>query len=186
MHYLKLKFDFGEIFMNKSILITGVPGSGKSSIVNELNKRGYKAYDIESIRGLFANVDKETGKVIRNHSDNDLEQVKRRDWVCNKKKLRKLLSRNKTGVVFYSGTASNIDELLPLFDKVFLLKASRETIRRRLSKRTSKSFGNNPEIRKWVLSWKGWWENHMRRRGAVTINANHSVQKIATDILGKI
>ncbi|HIH11772.1 TPA: SDR family NAD-dependent epimerase/dehydratase, partial [Candidatus Woesearchaeota archaeon] len=33
--------------MNKSILITGVAGSGKSAVCDELNKRRYKAYGIE-------------------------------------------------------------------------------------------------------------------------------------------
>lgn len=44
--------------MNKSILVTGVAGSGKSAISSELKKFGYKSYDIESIKGLFLMVDK--------------------------------------------------------------------------------------------------------------------------------
>ena len=48
--------------MNKSILITGVAGTGKSAVCDELNKLGYKALGIEDIDGLFTIVHKKTGK----------------------------------------------------------------------------------------------------------------------------
>ncbi len=169
--------------MNKSILITGVAGSGKSAVCKELKKLGYKAYDIEGIAGLFKMVDKKTGKPAKNYDNYNLESVKQADWICNKKKLQQLMLKNSKGIVFYCGTASNLDDLLPLFDKIFLLKISQKVLRKRLSKRTSNDFGRTSEVQRWIFSWKKWWEDHMREKGAIVIDANHPLQKIATDII---
>lgn len=179
--------------MNKSILITGVSGSGKSFLCDKLNKLGYKSYDIEEMPGLFNMINKSTGKVtsLNEYDKHNLECIKQHDWTCDKKKLQKLISKNAkenvlNNVVFYCGTASNTDELLPLFDKVILLKASSETTRNRLGTRTSNDFGRTEEVQKWVLTWKEWWENHLSEKGAVIIDANRDAKKIIKDILNTI
>ena len=48
--------------LHKSMLITGVAGSGKSAVCKELKKLGYLAHDIESVAGLFMMVDKKNWK----------------------------------------------------------------------------------------------------------------------------
>ena len=170
----------------KSVLITGIAGSGKSVICSELKNRGYQTYDIEDIDGLFAMVNKRTGKIAEDHDNDDLKSVKQSDWICDKEKLRVLLNECSKGPCFYCGTAANIDDLLPLFDRVFLLIASPEMTRKRLSTRKSKDFGNTPEVQEWVLSWKDWWENHMKEKDAVIINADQKVDVVAENIIQKL
>lgn len=169
--------------MNKSILITGVAGSGKSAVCDELKKLGHKAYGIENIDGLFAMVNKKTGKIAEDHNNDDLESVKQHDWICDKNKLQRLIRKNSKGIVFYCGTAFNLDDLLPLFDKIFLLKVSQKVIRKRLSTRTSNGFGRTSEVQRWIFSWKKLWEDHMREKGAIVIDANRGLREIATDIV---
>ena len=174
--------------MNKSILITGDSGSGKSFLCGELMKLDYRAYDIENMHGLFSMIDKITGKKADYYDKHNLEWIKQHDWICDKNKLQELVSKNAketvvNDIVFYCGTASNTDELLPLFDKVFLLKASPETIRSRLGIRKSNDFGHTSEVQEWMLEWKDWWENHMRENGAIIIDANRDISEIITDIL---
>ncbi len=171
--------------MNKSILITGVAGSGKSTICKELKKLGYKAYGIEDIKGLFAWVDKSTGKIDEEYDNKNLKLVKQHDWICNKNKLQRLIHKNPKGIVFYCGTASNLDDLLPLFDKIFLLKVSPKILRERLSTRKSNDFGGTPQVQKWILSWKKWWEEHICEKGAIIINANRNIQEISNEIIKK-
>lgn len=93
------------------------------------------------------------------------------------------MRKNSKGIVFYCGTASNLDDLLPLFDKIFLLKVSQKVLRQRLSTRTSNEFGRTSEVQKWVFSWKKWWEDYMKEKGATVINASRSLREIATDII---
>ena len=167
-----------------NVLITGVAGTGKSALCKELRKRGYPAYDIEDIPGLFQMVDKRTGKPFQDYDNYDLEKVKNADWVCDKKKLEKLLRENqRDGPVFYCGVASNVDELLPLFDKVFLLVASEPVLRKRLSTRTSNDFGRTREVQDWIFEWKGWWEKKMKKKGAVIVDADKPLEEVAREII---
>ena len=174
--------------MNKSILVTGISGSGKSSVYGELVKRGYKAYDIENMTDLFTMIDRRTGRTGDTYDKENLESVKQHDWICDKIKLQALVSKSAkdsafNSMVFYCGTASNLDELLYLFDKIFLLKVSPELLRKRLSTRKSYGFGRTSEIQEWIFSWKEWWENHMLEKGAITIDANRNCQEITNDIV---
>ena len=169
--------------MNKSVLVTGVPGSGKTAICEELKKMGHKAYNIEEMSGFFKMVNKKTRKSAKDYNNYNLESVKQHDWICNKKKLQQLIKKNSQGIVFYCGTASNIDDLLPLFDKAFLLKVNEKTLRKRLSTRTSNSFGRTSEVQKWVFGWKKWWEGHIQEKGAIVINANINLNKAAKEVV---
>ena len=150
-----------------------------------MNKRGYKAYDIEEIDGLFSWKDKNTGNLVDVIDNQDLELVKQHDWVCNKKALERLMSENKD-IAFYCGTASNTDEIWSLFDKVFLLIASNETTRKRLSIRKTNNFGREEDVQEWVLTWKEWWENHLKEKGATIIDANKSLVEVVDEIIKKI
>ncbi len=172
--------------MNKSILINGIAGSGKSAVCAELKKLGYKAYDIEIMEGLFSLVNKTTKEIVKDYDKydkNNLESVKQHNWICDKKKLQQLVRKNSKGIVFYCGTAVNLDDLLPLFDKIFLLKTSQKVLRERLSTRTSSDFARTPEVQDWIFRWKNWQEDQMREKGAIVIDANRSLQEIATDII---
>jgi dephospho-CoA kinase len=169
--------------MNKSILITGITGSGKSAVCDELKKRGYKAYDIEIMEGLFNLVDNKTGKIVNGYDNKNLEWVKRHDWVCNRKKLQELVRKNAKDVAFYCGTAGNLDELLFLFGKIFLLKVSPKILRERLSTRKSNDYGRTSEVQDWIIEWKDWWEKHMIENGAIVIGADRGIKEVTTDIL---
>jgi len=171
--------------MNKSILITGIAGSGKSAICGELNRLGYKAHDIEDIKDLFKMINKKTGKGAHNYDNSNLESVKNHEWICDKKKLQQLINNNSKGIVFYCGVASNLNDMFPLFDKIFLLKVGPKILCKRLSTRTSNDFGRTPEVQKDLLIWKKDWEDYVCKKGAVIINANQNLQNVANDIIKK-
>ena len=99
---------FGNI-MNKSILVTGISGTGKSTIANELNNQGYKAISIEDIEGLCTIINKKTGKPFKNFDINNIEMIKQSDWICNKKKLQLIILKNYKVIVFYCGSSSTFD-----------------------------------------------------------------------------
>lgn len=169
--------------MNTSILITGVAWSGKSAVSDEIKRLGYASYGIEEWYGLFAMVHKKTWKISDNFDNSDQESVKQHSWLCDKNKLQKLINDNKQKIGFYCWIASNIDELLPLFDKIFLLKANEKTLGERLTNRTSNDFGRTPEVQKWVFSWKEEWENDMCKKGAIVVDANADLEKVVADII---
>lgn len=170
--------------MNK-VLITGVSGSGKSALSQILRDRGYAAHDTEEIDGLYKMVNKETGDEVTGWDNFDSEAVKNRDWICNVEMLKELLAKEKKDLVFYCGAASNINELIPLFDMVILLVADKKIIRERLTSRTSNDFGRAKGVQDLVVGWKDWWEKDLKEKGAVVVNANNDLDKVATEVLEK-
>lgn len=56
-------------------------------------------------------------------------------------------------------------------------------LRERLSARASNEFGRTSEVQKWVFSWKKWWENYIKEKGAIVIDASHPLHQIANDII---
>ena len=169
--------------MNRAILVTGVAGSGKSTTCWELKRRGYSAYDIENIPGLFAFVNKSTRKPVSDYGYDDPEWFEKHNWICDKVKLERLVLDNQPNLGFYCGIASNMEDLFPIFGKVFLLTVSPESLRERLSKRRADDFGQAPPIQEWLLGWKDTWEKEMRRKGAVVINAEWEVGKVVDEVI---
>ena len=171
--------------MNRSILVTGVSGSGKSAVCEELNNSGNVAFDIERIPGLFKNIHRDTGKVVEYFGGSDLNLAKQHDWICDKGKLISLINENSNGIVYYCGVATNLDEIIPMFDKVFLLVAGEKETRERLTHRTSNNYGRTPEVQDWIFTWKERLEKHIIDQGAEVIDANQDLRKVVDDIIKK-
>lgn len=169
--------------MKKAILVTGVAGSGKSVVSKYLNSLGYEAYDFEEMEGMFVMYRKDTKEVFEGY-ENTPEKIENADWICHVDKLKELLTKQKSELAFYCGIASNMDDIIPLFDKMILLKADSDTIVKRLSNRGgTEKMGATEESRQMVLGWKDWWENEMEKKGAVVINANGRVEEVAKKII---
>jgi broad-specificity NMP kinase len=173
--------------LHKNILVTGVSGTGKSALCEELKKMGYQAYDLEMMEGYFAMHKKGTGEKISYRFDNNnLKEMEKYDWLCDIPKLKELIEKNKDKTVFYCCTGSNINDLMPLFDKTILLTASEDVLRHRLTTRTSNDYGKSTEIQDWTFSWKDWWEDNVRELGVIEIDANQNLEKVASDIIEQI
>jgi len=169
--------------MKKVIFVTGVTGSGKSSISKKLNELGNKAHDIEEIDGLFCVKDNITGQVIKNRNNRNLEEIKKGNWVCDVKKLQELIDTEQSELSFYCGTARNYEEVLPLFDKVILLVASEQVTRDRLSSRVNRNYGKTKEVQDWIMTWKEQWENEIKDKGAIIVDANKNLEEVAEEVI---
>ncbi len=167
--------------MKKAILITGVSGSGKSTVCKALIGLGYEAYDIESIPGLFSLVDPYTDKPLDKNLG-DLGEKLDADWVCDTEKLKPLIASQKNNVAFYCGGTSRTKELMAQFDSTVVLQVSDKTTRERLSTRLQGEFGNSEDTRQWVLSWKHRVEADWLASGGISVNAEADPTSVAKDI----
>lgn len=172
--------------MKKSILITGVSGAGKSTLSNKLNELGYKAYDMEEVPDLFAMFDKKTGKPVVDHDNADLKKVLDMDWICDTEKLASIIANETSELTFYCGNASDMDSILPFFDMAILLKVGEKAMRHRLTTRTTNDFGRTAEIQDWILTWKDWWENDMKEKGAIVIDTDRNVENVIKEVIEKV
>ena len=107
------------------VLLTGMSGTGKSSIIAELRRLGYRAVDMDE-SGWSA-------------YDTDGHQL----W-CEEP-LAKLLATDRSEHLFVSGCAENQGKFYPQFDHIVLLSAPADVIRRRLDARTNNTYGKRPE-----------------------------------------
>ena len=169
--------------MKKSVFITAVSGSGKSTVCKALINLGYEAYDIESIPGLFSLVDPQTGKALAGKNLGDLEEGLDADWVCDIKKLKALIAHQKSEVAFYCGGTSRTEELMAQFDSTVVLQVSDETTRKHLANRLEGEFGDGKDTKDWVLSWKHRVEADWLAAGGVGVSAEADPDTVAKDIV---
>lgn len=164
----------------KRYYITGVCGTGKSTIAEELNKRGIFAVDLDLLCSWKNNETKEpTEKQIGG------DFLEANDWYCDIPKLKDILNKD-TAVAFVVGVAANQDEFLDMFDKIFLLQCSPETFIKRIDSRTNNDFGKHPIEKEHVLNWYTELEANMLAKGAISINTEAPVGEVVDAILSKI
>jgi dephospho-CoA kinase len=113
----------------KRVLLTGMSGTGKSSVVRELVARGYKAVDTD---------------------DGWCEPLSegRQQW--REDAIQELLDTEDADVLFVAGCEENQVGFHPRFDQIILLSAPIETVLERLATRTN-PFGKSAEQRQRVL-----------------------------------
>lgn len=167
------------------ILITGVAGSGKTTISEELNRIDKEAIDIERVDGLFSMIERATGKIAGKFDVHDIEMQKKHNWVCNIDKLKETIEANSDKNVYYCGTGGNILDTLPLFDKVFLLTASDEVLRERLTNRKNNYFAQTPEIQDWVCEYRKPFEKACKEAKVEIIDTNKELSDVVNEIVEK-
>ncbi len=175
--------------MKQSILISGVGGSGKTTLAHELKARGYETYDMEEAPDLFQMIHKTTGDVVVDldtFDNNDVENIKQYDWNINRNELKRLIAKQQDDVAFYCGIASNQDDVLNLFTKVIILVANPDTIITRLKSRKDNEHGHTEDVRAWVLSWKDWWEDHALEKGGIAVEADADANTVADRLIAEV
>lgn len=108
----------------KRVLLTGMAGVGKSSVVRELVARGHKA------------VDTDDGWCEPLHDG-------RQRW--QEDAIQALLDREDADVLFVAGCEENQVSFHSQFDHIVLLSAPLETLVERLKARSTNPYGKDPE-----------------------------------------
>jgi len=125
----------------RNYLIEGGSGTGKSTVWEELKKRGYKA--INGDRELAYKGDPETGK--RTESIGFEYHI----WDVNK--VKEIIANKEDKVAFFCGGSRNFPKFIDLFDKVFVLDVDTETLKQRLENRDANDWGGNNEQKELIL-----------------------------------
>jgi broad-specificity NMP kinase len=116
----------------RRILLTGMSGTGKSSALAELEKRGFDVVDTDH-GGWSEWSDAEGG------------------YVWDEDRITELLEREGGTTLYVSGTVSNQARFYSRFDAVVLLCAPAEVLLRRIATRTTNDYGKSSEERDLVL-----------------------------------
>ncbi len=170
----------------KVYYITGVSGTGKSTIAEALNKRGVRAIDQDSREyGLCSWKHNQTKEKVQFEYGIGKEFLEMNDWYCDIEKLKKLIA-GFNDTVFVLGVTANQDEYLHLFDKVFLLQCSPETFTSRINSREENQFGKHQSEREHILGWYKNFEQGCIDKGAIVINVEEPIDVVIEKIIKQI
>ena len=108
-----------------NVLVTGMSGTGKSTALVELGRRGYRVVDTDS----------------RAWS----EWISAADeWLWREDRMAELLASTEDDVLYVSGCMSNQGKFYDRFDAVVLLSAPLDVILERVANRTTNDYGKAP------------------------------------------
>ena len=165
-------------------LITGVAGTGKSTVAEELKKRGYAAYDADAGYAFYVN--KATGKRVYHPEKPSFEWYEQHERVFDEAEVEQIFQNHAGEPLFLACITANQAKYYPQFDKIFLLTADDETIAQRLKMRTNSDFGKHPVDLHRVLSGKKDWDESVKKAGAVVIDSTQPLKQVVEQILDHI
>ncbi|MBX4197207.1 AAA family ATPase [Candidatus Saccharibacteria bacterium] len=165
-------------------LITGVAGTGKSTLAKELRRRGYAAYDVEE--GFSYYVDKQTGERCAYPKQPSQEWYDQHERVFDEKVLLGLLKKHAHEPLFICSITANQAKFYPQFDKLFLLTASDDIITHRLGTRTNNYFGKHPLDLQRVIGRHQQFDDELLALDAIPIDASLPIEQMTNKILSYI
>ena len=119
----------------KNYLIDGVSCAGKTTVCNELQRRGYHA--IHGDRELAYWGDPQTGQPVTGCAG------AQRTWMWNVATVSALVADHTHAATFFCGGSRNADRFIDVWDGVFVLAIDLETLNRRLAARPADAWGGS-------------------------------------------
>lgn len=171
-----------------AFLVTGNPGSGKSTIAKELARRRLSTIDPDYDSELSYWEDEAGSRVLLEDRPPtpDEEWLRSHRWVWNRSRLEELLAQ-QIGPLFVCGIALNLDEVLDLFEGVYLLRIDDATQEARLKAHDALNPpGRSEPEREEIRSGRLVFEAQMLAFGAIPVDGSGSPSSVADELLFEI
>jgi dephospho-CoA kinase len=152
----------------KRVLITGMSGTGKSSLLDELAARGHRTVDTD-YGDYFHTVDG--------------ERLWREDRISA---LLDSTADEAPGVLFVQGTTRNQGRFYPRFDHIVLLSAPPEILAERLAARTTNRYGKDPAELAETLQYQQTVEPLLRASATLEVVTTAGVAQVAAIVLDHV
>ena len=150
--------------MARRILITGMSGTGKSTVIEQLAARGHRAIDLDAPEWS--------------------EYGPEGDWRWREDRVQALLDAvDSDEILFLSGCAENQGKFYPQIDKVVLLSAPAEVITERLQTRTNNAYGKRPEELADTLGYLETVEPLLRRGADHEIDTRVPLEDVVAEVV---
>jgi shikimate kinase len=162
----------------KRVLITGMSGTGKSTLICELAARGYQAVDTDTDEwSEWVTI---AGPLDRSGS------VEEPDWVWREDRIQRLLSTENADVLFVGGCKSNQGKFYAQFDHVVLLSAPAPLLMERLATRTTNPYGKHPDELARILEYLDAVEPMLRRTASLEVDTSAPAEQVIQTMLSLV
>jgi predicted ATPase len=148
-----------------AVLITGMSGTGKSTLLAALARRGHRTVDTDE--GDWSH------EVV---GPGGVEQLWREE------PMTRLLAEPRTGWLFVAGCVANQVAFYDRFAAVVLLSAPRPLMLSRLAARTTNRFGQHAADRARILADLEEIEPLLRRRATVEISTDRPLTEVVAAV----
>lgn len=165
----------------RNFLIDGISGAGKTTVAEELERRGYDV--VHGDRVLAYTGDPLTGEALSGPPEAAADPIAwgYAHWIWPVDRVMRLLADHSQPVTFFCGGCQNSHRFIDRFDAVFVLEIDRETLARRLESRPEDEFGGTPPEQAYVLGLHA--GNRRMVAAGIAIDATAPPGKIVDRIL---
>lgn len=146
------------------VLLTGMSGTGKSTVLAELERLGY------------ATVETDVAPWSEWSEEED-------GYVWNEALVAELLDRERETTLFVSGAVSNQGRFYDRFDAVVLLSAPADVLLERIDSRTTNPFGKSAEDRERILADLAEVEPLLRASCTHELDATQPVDAVVAELV---
>ena len=144
------------------VLVTGMSGTGKSTALVELARRGHRVVDTDY--GSWT------------HDEPGTERLWRED------RMEALLAEDRDGALFISGSVANQGRFYPRFDAVVLLSAPVDVILGRVAAREMNDFGKTDEQRAAIVEDLATVEPLLRAGATAEIDTRAPIAEVVDEL----
>lgn len=166
----------------RNVLVEGVSGAGKTSVAEELERRGFHV--VHGDRVLAYHGDPETGEKLQKPAGLSPAQAAEWGyprWIWPVDPVLALQADTTREITFFCGGTKNAHKFLDGFEKVFVLDIDPETLKARVAGRGDDEFGGKPEELAIVLRYLAMHEPISPN--AIRIDTNRPLSDVVDTIL---
>jgi hypothetical protein len=175
-------FNTGGEMGVRNYLIEGVSGTGKTTVCDALQRRGYHA--VHGDRALAYQGDPDTGEplddAVRARHAGDAAFV-HGHHIWDVDRVKALVADRGEPISFFCGGARNLHRFSDLFDAIFVLEIDIGTLNRRLAERPPDEWGARASERELVARLHATGEDVPRN--AIRIDATAPIARVVDAIL---
>ena len=151
------------------VLVTGMSGTGKSSALAELDRRGYRVVETD---------DPGWSEWVESS-----DEVDGGEWLWVEDRMAELLLVDDDRTLFVQGCVRNQGKFYDRFDAIVLLSAPAEVILDRIAGRTTNDWGKSPAERASILHQLATVEPLLRAGCTHELDASRPLADVVADLI---